>query len=115
MHPGTPGMTWGFHSAGQATTGATVGVFLYYTSTRLPQLHVLVETAVIIPAGFILLMIDPAREEWAVPGTKMPGGNFNNLLAWYVWGCAMQLMACVLLTRHYMALGILTRMRQVSI
>lgn len=107
-----PGMSWGLHSGGQAITGATIGVILYYTSTRLPQTHVIVETAVIVPAGFVLLMSDPAREEWAAPGVKSPGGNFNNILAWYVWGCAMQLMSCVLLTRHYMALGIFSRMQQ---
>ena len=89
-----------------------MGVCLYYSSTRLPQIHVILETAVVLPLGIFLIMIDPARETWAVPGVKMRGENTNNLLAWFVWGCAMQLTSVVLLTRHYMVLGITSRMKK---
>jgi len=104
-------ISWGMHSLGQASAGAGMGIVLYYTSSRLPQMLVVFETALIIPIGLALILADPARAEWAVPSVKSPGAT-GNLLAWFVWGVAMQLTACVLITRHHLAMGILTRMRR---
>lgn len=42
---------------------------------------------------------------------KSPGAT-GNLLAWFVWGCAFQMTASLLIIRHHMAMGILGRMKR---
>ena len=104
-------MSWGWHSLGQTSAGATLGILLYFWSTRVPLYFTVVETLVTLPLSVYLLLIDPARPEWGRPGVMLPNGNLNNLLAWLIWGWAFQLLACSLIVRHFCALGILTRMR----
>ncbi|KAJ1479911.1 hypothetical protein T484DRAFT_1902026, partial [Baffinella frigidus] len=101
-------LSWGFHSAGQVSAGASLGVVLYFWSTRVPQVVLLLEAVVIPPVAFFLLRADPLRSEWAIDAIAHPGGN-NNLFSWIVWGLAFQLLSALLIIRHFCALGILGR------
>ena len=83
-------ISWGWHSLAQTCTGASMGVLLYFWSTRTPLYLALVETAVLLPTSFFFLFRDPARPEWAVAGVTLAGGNLNNLMAWLLWGWAFQ-------------------------
>ncbi|EKX42266.1 hypothetical protein GUITHDRAFT_164206, partial [Guillardia theta CCMP2712] len=103
-------MSWGFHSLGQTMAGSALGIALHYWSTRTPLYFTILESIFIVPGGFVLLMLDPARAEWSVPSVLQPGFQ-DNLLAWYCWGVAFQLFSAVLICRHYCSLGILSRMR----
>eukprot|EP00802_Teleaulax_amphioxeia_P012638 Tamp_12681.p1 GENE.Tamp_12681~~Tamp_12681.p1 ORF type:complete len:395 (+),score=34.28 Tamp_12681:437-1621(+) len=104
-------MSWGWHSLAQTSTGASMGVLLYFWSTRAPLYMCIVETIVLLPTSFFFLFRDPARAEWAVAGVSVNGGFTNNLLAWLIWGWAFQILSVVLIARHFSALGVLTRMR----
>ena len=42
---------------GQATAGAMLGILLYIWATRLPQALIIIETAVVLPLGQIILDI----------------------------------------------------------
>jgi len=103
-------MSWGFHSLAQTMTGSAMGIILHYWSTRMPLYFTILESMLILPGGFALLMSDPARSDWSVPSVLQPGFQ-DNLLAWFCWGVAFQLFAAILICRHYCSLGILSRMR----
>jgi len=53
--------SWGWHSLAQTSAGASLGVLLYFWSTRVPLYFALVETVITIPLSFFLLLADPAR------------------------------------------------------
>jgi len=53
--------SWGWHSLAQTSAGASLGVVLYFWSTRVPLYFALVETVITIPLSFFLLLADPAR------------------------------------------------------
>ena len=58
-------MSWGWHSLGQTSAGASLGVLLYFWSTRVPLYLAVAETLITIPLSLALLLLDPARLEWA--------------------------------------------------
>ena len=61
----TERMSWGWHSLGQTSAGASLGVLLYFWSTRVPLYLAVMETLITIPLSLALLLLDPARLEWA--------------------------------------------------
>jgi len=66
-------LSWGFHSAAQVSVGASLGVVLYFWSTRVPQVVLLLEAVVVPPLAFVLLRADPLRSEWAIDAAAHPG------------------------------------------
>ena len=53
--------------------GSALGIALHYWSTRMPLYFTILESILIVPGGFVLLMLDPARAEWSVPSVLQPG------------------------------------------
>ena len=50
----------GYHTIGQVTTGAAIGIALHFYSTSVPQLFVLVDDVVMLVAGLPIMFADQA-------------------------------------------------------
>ncbi|KAJ6236792.1 hypothetical protein M0813_27537 [Anaeramoeba flamelloides] len=69
----------GYHTIGQVTAGASIGIVLHFCSTRLPQWFNFAASSVQFILSWWVLILDNDN-------IKVEKGSFNNLYAWVMWG-----------------------------
>ena len=98
----------GYHSIGQVTVGAVLGIALHFYSTNVPQFMMFVDTAIMTVGGLIALLLDPMNR-FAMDDTSMcvfcPAAvdGIDNLFAWFFWGLSIQVFALLMIAKHYSA------------
>lgn len=106
----------GFHSIGQVTAGASIGIALHFYNFFTPQALIVVDVLVMVAAGLPVMFADPAIMHTApgdlstlacTPPTRPPPARAyaracaDNLFSWYFWGLAIELFTLVCLARFY--------------
>lgn len=86
-------MTLGFHSLGQVTTGATLGLVLCVYSERAPQAMILFDLVVQVLLGSVFISIDD--------DLHFSKNDPDNLFSWWIWGIVLCTFNSVLVVRHY--------------
>lgn len=81
----------GFHTVGQVITGTSIGFFLHFYSTRVPQWVLLVDIVAQWILSAVALQVDPHL----IYGPNDP----NNLWVWFIWGLSFQIIVIFALIR----------------
>ncbi|EGG14782.1 phosphoesterase [Cavenderia fasciculata] len=74
----------GFHTVGQVLTGTSIGFFLHFYSTRVPQWVLIID----IIAQWVLSILALQLDKDLVYASNDP----NNLWVWFVWGLSFQIL-----------------------
>lgn len=97
----------GYHSIGQVTVGASLGIILHIYSTRAPQFMIFVDAVVQLVLGAILLPLDPAL--------VYKPHDTNNLMSWFLWGVSFQVFVVMMIFWHFRRHSSLLRQSLVSL
>ncbi|GAM19840.1 hypothetical protein SAMD00019534_030150, partial [Acytostelium subglobosum LB1] len=74
----------GYHSVGQVVTGTTIGFFLHFYSTRVPQWVLFIDIIAQWILATVALQVDPAL--------VYQQNDPNNLFVWFIWGLSFQVL-----------------------
>eukprot|EP01133_Synstelium_polycarpum_P017762 gene17762-21185_t len=77
----------GYHSVGQVVTGTTIGFFLHFYSTRVPQWVLIID----IIAQWVLCAVALQLDKTLVYAPNDP----NNLFVWFIWGASFQVLVLI--------------------
>ncbi|EFA75582.1 phosphoesterase [Heterostelium album PN500] len=81
----------GYHSVGQVMTGTTIGFFLHFYSTRVPQWVLVFDIFAQWVLSAVAILVDPDL----VYASNDP----NNLFVWFIWGVSFQFLVLLYLFR----------------